>query len=146
MDPARVDGLARVLDSVAKDRQVIVFTHDDRLPEAVRRMGLDALVVEVTRLEGSVVELRQGLDPVGRRSHLQQDRPDLMAGVQLYGPDARTLLSSADELLSTASDAWAGRWPRAVALLTRQALERSMDELWAVKAPTMIRASARAKI
>ena len=69
-----------------------------------------------------------------------------MAGVQLYGPDARTLLSSADDLLSTASDAWAGRWPRAVALLTRQALERSMDELWAVKAPTMIRASARARI
>ena len=32
MDPARVDGLAKVLDLVARDRQVIVFTHDDRLP------------------------------------------------------------------------------------------------------------------
>ncbi len=56
------------------------------------------------------------------------------------------MLSSADELLSTPTDTWASRWPRAVALLTRQALERSMDELWAVKAPTMIRASARTKI
>ncbi len=66
MDPARVDGLARVLESVAKDRQVIVFTHDDRLPEAVRRMAIDATVVEVTRREESVVELRKGLDPVHR--------------------------------------------------------------------------------
>ena len=38
MDPARVDGLARVLADVAKTRQVVVFTHDDRLPEAVRRL------------------------------------------------------------------------------------------------------------
>ncbi len=42
MDPARVDGLARVLEGGREDRQVIVFTHDDRLPEAVRRMALDA--------------------------------------------------------------------------------------------------------
>lgn len=64
----------------------------------------------------------------------------------LVGQDARTLLSFADELLSTPSEAWASRWPRAVALLTRQALERSMDELWAVKAPPMLGASARAKL
>jgi predicted ATPase len=49
MDPSRVDGLARVLESAAADRQVVVFTHDDRLPEAVRRMGIDATVLEVTR-------------------------------------------------------------------------------------------------
>jgi recombinational DNA repair ATPase RecF len=67
MDPARVDGLARVLERVAADRQVIVFTHDDRLPEAVRRMGIDATITEVTRREGSVVELRPSLDPVRRQ-------------------------------------------------------------------------------
>ena len=39
MDPARVDGLARVLRDAAKARQVIVFTHDDRLPESMRRQG-----------------------------------------------------------------------------------------------------------
>ena len=66
MDPARVDGLARVLEAAAKDRQVIVFTHDDRLPEAVRRLGIDARAVEVTRREGSVVQLRPGRDPVSR--------------------------------------------------------------------------------
>jgi recombinational DNA repair ATPase RecF len=66
MDPARVDGLARVLEAAAADRQVVVFTHDDRLPEAVRRLDIPAEIVEVTRREGSVVELRRALDPVGR--------------------------------------------------------------------------------
>ena len=66
MDPARVDGLARVLESASADRQVVVFTHDDRLPEAVRRLDIAAEILEVTRREGSVVELRRSLDPVGR--------------------------------------------------------------------------------
>lgn len=66
MDPARVDGLARVLDTAAKDRQVVVFTHDDRLPEAVRRMGINATVREVTRRESSLVEVRNARDPVKR--------------------------------------------------------------------------------
>ena len=66
MDPARVDGLARALEEAARSRQVVVFTHDDRLRESVRRLGLDARVIEVTRHEGSVVEVRPGLDPVAR--------------------------------------------------------------------------------
>jgi energy-coupling factor transporter ATP-binding protein EcfA2 len=66
MDPARVDGLARVLEGASADRQVVVFTHDDRLPEAVRRLDIPAEIVEVTRREASVVELRRALDPVGR--------------------------------------------------------------------------------
>jgi recombinational DNA repair ATPase RecF len=66
MDPARVDGLARVLESASADRQVVVFTHDDRLPEAVRRLDIAAEIVEVTRREASVVELRRALEPVGR--------------------------------------------------------------------------------
>jgi ABC-type hemin transport system ATPase subunit len=66
MDPARVDGLALVLQNVAHARQVLVFTHDDRLPEAVRRLRVDAAIVEVTRRPDSVVELRPALDPVER--------------------------------------------------------------------------------
>jgi len=66
MDPARVDGLARVLESASADRQVVVFTHDDRLPEAVRRLDVAAEIIEVTRRDASVVELRRALDPVGR--------------------------------------------------------------------------------
>jgi len=66
MDPIRVDGLARVLEETARDRQVVVFTHDDRLPESMRRLGVDARVIEVTRRTDSVVELRPALDPVTR--------------------------------------------------------------------------------
>ena len=66
MGPARVDGLARVVEDVAKDRQVVVFTHDDRLDEGVRRLGFKATVIQVVRREGSVVEVRKRLDPVSR--------------------------------------------------------------------------------
>jgi len=66
MDPARVDGLARVLELVAAERQVIVFTHDDRLPEAVRRLEIAATILGVTRRAGSVVEVRTEADPVWR--------------------------------------------------------------------------------
>ncbi|WP_459547751.1 AAA family ATPase [Nocardia sp. X0981] len=91
MDPAKVDGLARVLATVAWDRQVVVFTHDDRLAEAVRRMQIDARILEVRRRERSVVEVRLSSDPVRR-----------------YLDDARALLRTpqlpraiADELVAT---------------------------------------------
>ena len=61
---AKVDGLARVLEKSAADRQVIVFTHDNRLAEAVRQLRLPATVLEVTRRPGSVVQVRECLDPV----------------------------------------------------------------------------------
>jgi len=61
-----VEGLAQVLARVAKTHQVVVFTHDDRLPEAVRRLQLDATVWEVVRREQSVIELKKNEDPVAR--------------------------------------------------------------------------------
>ncbi|MGC4835202.1 AAA family ATPase [Micromonospora vinacea] len=67
MDPSKVDGLARVLAELAEQRQVVVFTHDTRLPDAVRRLDLGkARIIEVTRAEKSVVTLRPGSDPVAR--------------------------------------------------------------------------------
>ena len=66
MDPARVDGLARVFCDMAADRQVVVFTHDDRLPESLRRLGLAHTAKEVTRRPGSVVAVREVLDPVSQ--------------------------------------------------------------------------------
>src|ERR1700722_1642579 len=66
MDPAKVDGLARVLSSVASARQVVVFTHDDRLPAALRQLQLPATVLAVTRRERSVVSVRKVSDPVSR--------------------------------------------------------------------------------
>lgn len=66
MDPARVDGLARVLQHVAESRQVIVFTHDDRLSEALRRLQIAARVLQVTRGTRSTVEVRAVSDPADR--------------------------------------------------------------------------------
>jgi hypothetical protein len=51
---------------VGEDRQVVVFTHDDRLPEAIRRLQLPATIWDVMRRERSVVELTKNQDPVDR--------------------------------------------------------------------------------
>ncbi|HEY8550568.1 MAG TPA: AAA family ATPase [Vicinamibacterales bacterium] len=64
MDPARVEGLARILEETARQRQVVVFTHDDRLPEAVRRLQIKAEIVNVTRRAKSVLELKTAQEPV----------------------------------------------------------------------------------
>ncbi|WP_432834111.1 AAA family ATPase [Dactylosporangium sp. CA-092794] len=68
MDPAKVYGLAKVLAQVAEHRQVIVFTHDDRLPAAVRHLQLKGRIVGVSRLARSQVTVtddRHG-DPAQR--------------------------------------------------------------------------------
>ena len=83
MDPARVDGLARALEETARTRQVIVFTHDERLPEAVRRLGIESRMFMVTRRPGSVVEVRKSLDPV--MAHLEDARA-LAYTADLPGP------------------------------------------------------------
>ncbi len=90
MDPHKVDGLAQVLADVALTRQVIVFTHDNRLYEAIRRLGIQATIFEAQRRARSHVELRPLLDPVTR--HLTDARNCLRHQDQL-GPRiaARTI-------------------------------------------------------
>jgi hypothetical protein len=73
MDPAKVDGLAQVLQDVARTQQLIVFTHDDRLPEAVRRLGIPARILEVSRRPGSIVDVRPALTPIERQLKDAQD-------------------------------------------------------------------------
>jgi recombinational DNA repair ATPase RecF len=62
MDPAKVDGLAKVLDKVGRRRQVVVFTHDNRLASAIKDLGIPATVLEVTRQPKSQVSVRECLD------------------------------------------------------------------------------------
>jgi predicted ATPase len=103
MDPSKVDGLARVLHDLSATRQVVVFTHDNRLPEAVRRLDVPATSWEVVRQSQSVVTIRKNDDPVRR-----------------YLDDARALAStsSLDESV---------RWP-VVAGFCRSALEAACHE------------------
>lgn len=62
MDPGKVSGLARVLEEVARTRQVVVFTHDERLEHALEQLGIAATVLEVTRGEHSQVRVEPKRD------------------------------------------------------------------------------------
>lgn len=66
MDPAKVDGLVELLSDVARERQVIVLSHDDRLSAAVRRSKVDATILEVTRAGQSRVTVTPSMDPATR--------------------------------------------------------------------------------
>ncbi|GAA2771377.1 AAA family ATPase [Mycolicibacterium pallens] len=66
MDPAKIDGFLDVLVELSKTRQVIVFSHDDRLPAAIRARSIPAQLLDVTREEGSVVVVKQNDSPAHR--------------------------------------------------------------------------------
>jgi hypothetical protein len=66
MDPAKVDGLVALLSEIAKSRQVVVFSHDDRLPAALRRMNASARIYEVVRGPNSEVSISPAEDPATR--------------------------------------------------------------------------------
>ncbi|MET1072179.1 MAG: AAA family ATPase [Umezawaea sp.] len=102
MDPAKVDGLAQVLADVGLTRQVVVFTPDERLVEAVRRLRLPATVWEVCRGENSLVQVRMCDDPVGRyladarAMRTTDDLPD-EARAELVAACCRAALESAGD-------------------------------------------------
>lgn len=85
MDHDKVAGLAKVLEKVAATRQVIVFTHDDRLPTACRQLGVQARVLEVARGERSSVSIRRRSHPA--LDYLKDARAVLKT--ERYPPDAR---------------------------------------------------------
>ncbi len=60
--------------------------------------------------------------------------------------DATTLLANARALVQRYDPATVGMWPRATALLTRQALELAIDEVWRRDAPGVERCSMRAQL
>jgi predicted ATPase len=135
MDPVRVDGLARVLHSLAATRQVVVFTHDDRLPAAVRRLQIPATVLSVTRRPKSRVELKTSLDPVqaaiadARAVELSDGLPDevsrrVVPSLCRQAIEAACLESGRRRLLGIGMglDECEERWADAVKLLPRIAI------------------------
>jgi hypothetical protein len=66
MDPTKVEGFVTVMQKLAVDRQVIVLSHDDRLPAAVRRSGGNARILQVTRGIGSAVSIEDDHHPSSR--------------------------------------------------------------------------------
>ncbi|GGC53587.1 AAA family ATPase [Hoyosella rhizosphaerae] len=66
MDPSKVEGFVRVVEELAQTRQVIVFSHDDRLASAIRQLGVTARVVEVARGSQSSVAVTNAQSPALR--------------------------------------------------------------------------------
>ena len=66
MDPSKIDGFLQVLTRLAENRQVIVFTHDDRLPSAIRMSRSPARIVELVRGANSVVTVTESTRPADR--------------------------------------------------------------------------------
>jgi hypothetical protein len=64
----------------------------------------------------------------------------------MIGLAPKQLLSAADVLLTDPPSGLEGRWPSAVTILLRQALERAMLQLWLAKAPGLQDASYRAQL
>ena len=70
MDQARVEGLAKVFTKIAKEYQLIVFTHDNRLPKFLRLRNQKHYYLEVTRRRKDnrqrdwVVKVKKKSDPV----------------------------------------------------------------------------------
>ncbi|MEO8682767.1 MAG: hypothetical protein ABI665_27205 [Vicinamibacterales bacterium] len=56
------------------------------------------------------------------------------------------VLTAARNLMERTDPATAGLWPRATALLARQALEATLDDLWRVRAAGMEQCSTRAQL
>lgn len=67
MDEHAVDGLAEVLGKAVNHLQLIVFTHDKRLLEALHWQGIKHTQINVTRAGESVVTCEPVSDPVSQR-------------------------------------------------------------------------------
>ncbi|MGW9421990.1 hypothetical protein ACWGSU_11510 [Streptomyces koyangensis] len=63
MDTQKVEGLATVLSECARHRQVVVFTHDTRLEQAITHLGIEATVHRISREERSRVTVERTRDP-----------------------------------------------------------------------------------
>jgi hypothetical protein len=59
---------------------------------------------------------------------------------------APSLVATARDLLERPDSHTAGIWPRATALLARQALESALDDLWRLRAAGVERCSTRAQL
>jgi hypothetical protein len=92
MDPAKVYGLAQVLDRAAASRQVVVFTHDDRLPTAIRHLQLSARLVVVSRRERSQVSV--DVDKLGDPAYRYLDDARAIARDDDVTPSLRATVAS----------------------------------------------------
>lgn len=77
LDPLKVQGFAETLRDLATDRQVVVFTHDNRLIDAIDRLAINARIMRIDAGPGSKPEIALVADPTTRAMneawHLAKD-------------------------------------------------------------------------
>lgn len=131
MDPTKVDGLATVLAKLAKTRQVIVFSHDDRLAQAARRLSTTPTILSVRRGSQSEVIVSNDLRPAYR--HLN-DAHAILREVKMDEDVKRRILPGV--LRQAVEDAVWQRFSqeRLLAGETLDDLERHWDEAGRVRA------------
>jgi len=95
MDPSKIDGLIDVFRDLVDNqrRQVIVFSHDDRLADALRRSAISAQIKEVDRGVDSQVTVTTSLDPVKRYLDDAKDLRTTYGMGSLRFGDAATAIS-----------------------------------------------------
>ena len=69
-----------------------------------------------------------------------------MVGPRAELNGAHELVSAARDLVRVDDRRTAGLWPRAAAMLCRQAMEASLESLWALRCPGMSATSARCQL
>lgn len=84
-DEWKTDGLASVLEELAQTRQVVVFTHDERLPKAASLLGITASVINITRNEDAALTITK------RKSAATQALKEayIMSKDEQLSPDAK---------------------------------------------------------
>ena len=81
-----------MLARAGETRQVVVFTHDERLPEAIRRLAIPARVLRVSRRASSQVQVDVAKDPTeallddARQVVKGETVPALMSRLEGRGP------------------------------------------------------------
>ena len=134
MDEVRVDGLAQVLTEVGRTRQVVVFTHDARLPEAFERLALPHAKRKVTRGLGSAVVVSPLIGPWEQRLKdamdvtLTPDLPEHISGRVVPG-FCRQALEAA--CVDTLRRHWLGRGDAHVEV-EKQLARKGLRELLAM--------------
>ncbi|MGH1488192.1 MAG: hypothetical protein ACRBK7_02165, partial [Acidimicrobiales bacterium] len=123
LDGIKIDGLAQVLHEIAKERQVVVCTHDRRLEAALETLRLPTTILRLERGVGSQVNVAAEENEV---VHRLEDARSLASDSNI---DDETRLIAVAGCCRTALEGAAARHFRRTAMASGLAIEQVEAEL-----------------